>query len=82
MRAATAFLLGILAAFVPNKKSNIHPVLLGAIFGFLFTKILVGDYDRGYAWTASDLLFFAETALAGAGGAWLTLYFLQLSPWP
>ena len=77
IRILTAFLLGIGAAFVPNKKSNIHPVLLGAIFGFLFTKILLGDYDRGYAWTFSDLAFFLHTTLAGAAGAWITItYFV------
>lgn len=69
IRITTAFLLGIVAAFVPNKKSNIHPVLLGAIFGFLFTKILLGDYDSGYTWTLSDLAFFFNTAAAGAVGA-------------
>ena len=77
IRILTAFFLGISAAFIPNKKSNIHPVLLGAIFGFLFTKILLGDYDRGYAWTYSDLAFLINTTLAGAGGAWLTTSILS-----
>ena len=77
IRILTAFLLGIGAAFVPNKKSNIHPVLLGAIFGFLFTKILFGDYDKGYAWTFSDFAFLLHTTLAGAGGAWLTTAILS-----
>lgn len=67
-----AFLAGAIGGLIPNDKSNIHPLLMGAIFAWLATKILVGDYDRGYQWTVSDLGFLTVTALEGSLGAAVT----------
>jgi hypothetical protein len=67
-----AFLCGLIAGLVPNQKSNIHPALLGAIFGILFTKIVFGDYDRGYQWTLMDPVFGVVTGGAGALGAYIS----------
>ena len=44
---------------------------MGAILAFLATKVLVGDYDQGYAWTRLDLVFLVVTAAEGAFGAYL-----------
>lgn len=70
-RHITAFLGGMIGGVIPNDKSNIHPLLMGAIVGFLATKVLVGDYDRGYQWTLSDILFFAITVSEAMLGAFL-----------
>ena len=67
-----AILCGLIAGLIPNTKSNIHPLLLGVIFAILFTKIVFGDYDKGYQWTRSDLLFVLIVGGEGALGAWIT----------
>lgn len=64
---------GVIGGLMPNKKSNIHPVLLGVIFAILFTKIVFGDYDAGYQWTWWDLVFIFITGMEGAIGAILAL---------
>jgi hypothetical protein len=60
---------GILAGYIPNNHSNIHPLLMGAILAILLTKILIGDYDRRYQWTYSDFVFGFITACEGMLGA-------------
>ena len=37
-RILLASILGFIGGVIPNDKSNIHPVLMGAIFALLFTK--------------------------------------------
>jgi hypothetical protein len=60
---------GILGGFLPNKMSNIHPLLMGAILAVFFVKLLFGDYDIGYQWTVRDIIFVIVTALEGSVGA-------------
>jgi hypothetical protein len=48
---------GIVGAAIPNKTSNIHPFITAAVFAFFAVKIIYGDYDKGYQWTVSDILF-------------------------
>ena len=62
---------GVVGGLVPNEKSNIHPFLMGAILAILLTKIIFGDYDKGYRWSFSDILFLLVTGSEGALGAWL-----------
>lgn len=64
---------GYLAGSLPNKKSNIHPLLLGAIVGFFARKIVYGDYDKGYNWTIYDILFFIISVFLGIFGAFLAM---------
>ena len=64
---------GYLAGSIPNKKSNINPLLLGAIFGFLARKIVYGDYDKGYHWTIYDILFWISSICLGIFGAFLAI---------
>ena len=74
-----SLLCGFVAGFVPNNKSNIHPLLLGAIFALLGTKIVYGDYDRGYQWSARDLAFLGIVGGEGVLGAWLALWVQRFS---
>jgi len=63
-----ATLSGFVAAFIPNDKSNINPFLMGVILAILVTKVLVGDYDTGYQWTLSDIVFIIVTSAEGLLG--------------
>jgi hypothetical protein len=66
-----AISIGIIAGFLPSIKSNLHPLFLGAIFAILFTKLLFGDYDSGFQFSGSDILFFILCSLEGVLGAWI-----------
>lgn len=75
-RHIVAILGGIVGGLIPNNKSNIHPLLMGAIIGILATKVLVGDYDRGYQWTLSDIAFVVISGIEGSLGAAISGYLL------
>ena len=62
---------GVLGGALPNKNSNMHPLLTGAILAGLIVKIIYGDYDTGYQWTFSDLIFWVMTLTEGVLGALL-----------
>ncbi len=70
-RHLLAIAAGVLGGFLPNQTSNIHPLLMGALLGLFFVKVLFGDWDFGYQWTPSDIGFVLVTALEGATGAML-----------
>ena len=53
----SSFMVGYLATLIPNKKSNIHPLVASAIFGLLFAKIVFGDWDRGFQFTYLDIVY-------------------------
>ena len=72
IRHIFALFCGFISAIIPNNKSNIYPPLLGAIFAILFTKIVFGDYDAGYQWTVSDIVFTIVVGGEGAAAAALT----------
>lgn len=74
-----ALFCGTIAYIIPNNKSNIYPPLLGLIFAILFTKIVFGDYDKGYQWTSSDILFFFIVGSEGALGTLLTEKIINLN---
>ncbi len=61
-----AILCGIVAIFIPNNKSNIHPVVMGVILSILATKIVYGDYDKGYQWSINDIYFVLVVGGFGA----------------
>ena len=63
---------GILGGLIPNNRSNIHPYLMGAFLSLLLSKLLFGDYDRGYQYTLSDILFVFVVGIEGVIGAYLT----------
>lgn len=73
-RHIISLLGGLIGGLLPNDKSNIHPLLMGAIVSVLATKILVGDYDRGYQWTWKDIVFAITTISEGVLGAKLVYH--------
>jgi hypothetical protein len=68
-RHLIALASGVIGGAIPNTKSNIHPYLMGAILAILAVKVFVGDFDRGYKWTLSDVAFVVLFGLEGALGA-------------
>ena len=69
-----AVFLGFIGGIIPNNKSNIYPPLMGSIFAILFSKIVFGDYDKGYQWSFSDLLFFIVNGCEGFIGGLISNY--------
>lgn len=62
--------VGFVAAFVPQKDSNIPSWLSSILLGVFFSKAIFGDYDEGYQWSFNDVLFVVVmTALSLAGWA-------------
>jgi len=70
-RHILAIAAGILAGYIPSVNSNIHPLLLGAIFAVLLVKLFFGDYDTGYQWTKLDIVFAILHSTEGILGAWI-----------
>lgn len=68
-RHILALLAGFVGGLLPNNKSNIHPLLMGAILSILLTKIIFGDYDTGYQWSIKDMWFVLIVGGEGALGA-------------
>jgi uncharacterized membrane protein YeaQ/YmgE (transglycosylase-associated protein family) len=66
---------GYIGALIPGEKSNIPPLLLAVIVGSLVSKVVYGDFDKGYVWTTSDILYWIITILEALIGGCLALYF-------
>ncbi len=74
-RTIFAIVCGVFAYMIPNNKSNIHPVIMGVILSLLATKIIYGDYDKGYQWSKNDIYFGIVVGGLGAFGASILLAF-------
>ena len=70
---------GYVGALIPNEKSNIPPLLLSVIFGCVVSKVIYGDFDIGYTWTTSDILYWTVTILESLIGGLLALYIKKIS---
>jgi hypothetical protein len=68
-RHILALSAGAIGGAIPNTKSNINPLLMGAILAVLVVKILAGDWDTGYQWTLNDIPFGIITVVEGVLGA-------------
>jgi len=70
----STFMVGYLATLIPNKKSNIHPLVASGIFGLLFAKIVFGDWDRGFQFTNLDIIYgimvIFSAILGGIASLW------------
>jgi hypothetical protein len=64
-----AVVLTIVLGQIPN-KSNVPTSLIVPVLVAGLVKYGLGDWDRGYAWTSSDLVYWASLL----GVSYLTLY--------
>jgi len=71
-RHLLALAAGIIGGLIPNKHSNVHPMLMGFVLAILLTKVLYGDYDKGFQFTFSDILFLIVVGGEGILGAYIT----------
>ena len=76
-RNVFAVLCGLVAYLIPNNKSNIHPVIMGIILSIFLTKIVYGDYDKGYQWSVNDIYFVLVVGGLGAIGACFMVYYIK-----
>lgn len=67
-----ALMCGLVGGSIPNHNSNINPVLMGFILSILATKVMYGDYDKGYQWTINDIYFVIIVGGLGSFGAWVS----------
>ena len=70
----SSFMVGYLATLIPNKKSNIHPLVASAIFGLLFAKIVFGDWDRGFQFTYLDIVYSITVIFFAILGGMISLW--------
>ena len=70
---------GYLAALIPNKMSNIPPLLSSILVGGFVSKSIYGDWDFGYKWTMSDILYWFFTLIESLFGGILALYIRKIS---
>lgn len=73
-RHVLAIACGILGGTLPNNNSNANPFIIGALLSAFIVKMVYGDYDNGYKWTLSDLVFWTVTILEGILGAFIINY--------
>lgn len=70
----STFMIGYLATLIPNKKSNIHPLVASGIFGLLFAKIVFGDWDRGFQFTYLDIVYSITVVFFAILGGMMSLW--------
>jgi hypothetical protein len=70
---------GYIGALLPNKLSNIPPLVLSVILGSLVSKIMYGDFDIGYQWTLSDIYYWISTIVESLLGGYIALYIKKIS---
>ena len=68
-RHILAIAAGVVGGSLSNEKSNINPLIIGGIVAGFTVKMVYGDYDEGYQWSFSDIIFWIITILEGVLGA-------------
>ena len=69
LQALWTFFAGIILGWLTESY------LIGGGLAAVTRKIIFGDWDRGYAWTRSDLWFWSISFVEGAAGAAIGRYF-------
>ncbi len=62
---------GVLGGSFLNQKTQYGGYILGAILAILIVKLFIGDLDKGFQFSAYDILFLTIFGLEGFLGAWL-----------
>ena len=74
-------IFGYLGALLPNKNSNIPRIFSAICLGSFMSKVLYGDWDKGYKWTISDIFYWIitilETIIGGIFAIWIRKYSIQ-----
>lgn len=63
---------GFLGAMIPNDKSSIPRWLMAVLVGVITVKVVYGDFDKGYQWSKSDLIFYPLVSLLALIGYYLS----------
>lgn len=69
LQAVWTFFAGIVLGWLTESY------LIGGGLAAVTRKIIFGDWDRGYAWTRSDIWFWSISFVEGAVGAAIGRYF-------
>ena len=75
----TTIIGGYLGALLPNKLSNIPHLMMAMIIGSLFSKIIYGDFDKGFQFTKSDILYWIVTFIEALVGGTIALWIRSIS---
>ena len=63
---------GFIGAMIPNDKSNIPHWMMAVLVGVLTLKVVYGDFDKGFQWSRSDLVYYPLATLLGLIGYYLS----------
>ena len=69
---ALGIFTGFLGAMIPNDKSNIPHWMMAIIVGVLTVKVVYGDFDKGYQWSKSDLVFYPLVSILALIGYYMS----------
>jgi len=72
-------MIAYIAALLPTKKSNIPPLLSSLILGVFLSKLLYGDFDEGYSWSANDMYFILIMSLISLTASIISLSISKIS---
>ena len=75
----TTIVGGYIGALIPNKNSNINPLIMSVIIGSLFSKCIYGDFDIYYKWTLSDIYYWIITILESLLGGLIYINLQELN---
>jgi hypothetical protein len=73
------FMIAYLAALIPSKNSNIHPLLASLVLGVFLSKLLFGDFDKGLAFTVNDIYFVLIMGAISVAGGYAAIYMSKLT---
>jgi len=63
---------GFLGGLIPNDKSNIPRWMMAILVGVLTLKVVYGDFDKGFQWSGSDLIFYPLAGLLALIGYYMS----------